>query len=665
MGVESELYQLREQIRDHDYRYYVLDEPIIADSDYDKLMQALLILEAKHPELVTRDSPSQRVSGMVQEGFQPMSHGRPMLSLDNCFDKDSFQTFYQRIDEKLGSGTWTLAAEPKLDGLAVNLTYEKGQLVSAATRGDGQSGEDISTNVRTMRVIPLKLRSQVIPEYIEIRGEVIMTLSAFNVLNARCLDQGQKTFVNPRNAAAGSLRQLDANITAERSLHFFAYGVGVAKGISFVTHAQMLEQLAQWGLPVNQLSTLCKNLNEAESYYQDLASKRPSLDYGIDGAVFKINEVDKQAKLGYTGRAPRYAIAYKYPAEEAQTLLENISFQVGRSGAITPVAKLKSVFVGGANVQHASLHNLHEVHRKDVRVGDTVLVRRAGDVIPEVIRPILSLRPPHAEHVKPPTHCPSCQGKIAIKDDGMHMLCLRGDACSGQMLGQIKHFVSRKAMNIDGLGDKIVQMLLAESLVRRPVDLYYLNENSVATLPRMGELSAANLIQAIEQSKAVSLGRFIYALGIPEVGWATANQLANYFGDLQAIMEADTAILERINDVGEVVAANIVSYFADDLYKDHIVALQQAGVTWHHEHMHDRSMLGMRIVITGKFANFSREELTEHCEVLGAKVSCSVSKKTDVLLCGEDAGSKLTKAQKIGVQIISQENLDSFLSQYR
>ena len=662
MDTQQKIDNYHKLISDYDYHYYVLDEPVVSDYEYDTLMKSLVLLEKDHPHLVSFNSPTQRVGGALKGGFTPFKHGKRMLSLDNCFDMSSFESFYDRLLKKNDVEHCELAAEPKLDGLAVNLCYRNGVLDAAATRGDGEVGEEITHNIRTMKGIPLRLRGDNIPLEIEIRGEVIMLQSDFNALNKSALQKGEKTFVNPRNAAAGSLRQLDPRITASRSLRFFAYGIGRHEiNHDFSKHTEVLSQIKKWGLPVNPHIKICKNLSDCETYYHQLVSMRDKLGYGIDGAVFKLNRLDSQKKLGYSSRAPKYAIAYKFPAEEAYTELQSVEFQVGRTGVITPVAKLSPVFVGGATVKHATLHNMTELHRKDLRVGDTVVLRRAGDVIPEIVKPILDKRKKDARPVDPPTHCPSCLGAVHLSGNTIHLICSRGTECPGQKIGQLKHFVARKAMDIEGLGEQWIRALVDEKLVSQAADLYGLSQEDLLTLPRMAALSSQNLIDAIIKSKQSNLSRFIYALGIPDVGWTTANQLANHFECLESVMQADQIELEKIPDIGPIVSDHIVRYFSDQANLDAIRKMTDLGVKWVHQKREHLPLSGKTIVITGKLSNWSRESLTEKCEELGAKVSNSVSKKTSFLIAGESAGSKLKKAQKLGIEIIFEDSISEHI----
>jgi DNA ligase (NAD+) len=651
---------LRASIAEHDYCYYVKDAPSISDHDYDQLMQSLLQIEKDYPECITAQSPTQRVSGQVQSGFDAYTHHQAMLSLDNVFNDEALAHFYRRIESKSVASAVTMIGEPKLDGLAVSLVYEKGILMRGVTRGDGVAGEVITENVRTIPSIPLTLRAHSVPDYVEIRGEVFMSKQAFADLNKRI--HPNKPFVNPRNAAAGSLRQLDASVTAERSLSIYCYGVGALES-SLTSHHQMLEQIDLWGLPVSPLIAPCATLEACQNYYADLQKKRDQLPYEIDGVVFKVDDIGLQKILGNSTRAPKHAIAYKFPAEEVVTILKAIDFQVGRTGAITPVAKLEPVFVGGATVQKATLHNIQEAQRKDVRVGDTVVVRRAGDVIPEVVKPVLSKRLQGSKVIKLPDRCPSCSGPIIMSEGGIVARCASGAKCEGQLVAAIKHFVSKHAMNIDGMGDKIVKMLISNELITSPADIFHLTPTSLQGIPRMADLSINNLLQSIEASKKTTLARLIYALGIAEVGRATAKNIAAYFGDLAPIMSADASALQNIDEVGAIVANNIVEYFSNSAHCTMVNDLITSGITWEASASHTNTLQGKSIVITGKFNDYSRDELTEYCEARGAKIRSSVSKKTDYLLCGSDAGSKLAAAQKHGVKIIDKDLLAWFFSE--
>ncbi len=655
--------QLKNDIMEHDYQYYVLDDPAISDHEYDQLMQSLIAIEKQYPNLITNDSPTQRVSGQVQKGFESFVHRKPMLSLDNVFSQEALAQFHQKASAKLAVDELIMAAEPKLDGLAVSLVYQQGLLIHGVTRGDGMAGENITHNIRTIHSIPLKLRGKNIPDYVEIRGEVFISKQSFEKLNKWCFDQGQKAFVNARNAAAGSLRQLDSSVTSQRSLSIYCYGIGyLSTDIVIDTHEHLWHQLREWGMPVNPHSQLCGTLQACYQYYDELHRMRAQLDYEIDGVVYKINHKDHQESLGHSHRAPKYAVAYKFPAEEAHTVVEAIDYQVGRTGVITPVARLVPVFVGGATISNATLHNIQEVHRKDIRVGDTVVVRRAGDVIPEIVKPILSKRPANHKQVTLPDSCPSCLGPIVISDNGIVAKCASGAQCQGRLVQAIKHFVSKKAMDVDGLGDKIVKQLVDQGLVLKPSDIYALSIDNVMGLERMAEQSVHNLMAAIEVSKGTTLARLIYALGIPEVGQATAKNLANHFGELNQIMTADEQTLQGIDEVGPIVARNIVNFFEQDSHTDMIKQLEERGVSWTHHKNISQHLQGKTIVITGKFSQYSRDELVEYCESHGARISQSVSQKTDYLLCGEDPGAKLIKSKELGVAIIEVNDMNLFLS---
>ncbi len=670
-AVEQEIQSLREQLNYHAWRYYVLDDPEIPDAEYDKLFRRLETLEQQYPELITLDSPTQRVGGKVLDHFKQVTHEIPMLSLSNAFSEDEIHDFAQRIDELLDHEAFNIVAEPKLDGLAISLRYENGILVQAATRGDGQTGEDVTQNVRTIQSVPLKLRHDDYPQILEARGEVFMPKAGFDKLNEAQIKKGEKPFANPRNAAAGSLRQLDSKVTASRPLDMFCYGLGVVKGEHpeqpiKQTHNDILKQLQHWGLPVSPEVKRLDNCQQCLDYYQDILQRRPELPYEIDGVVFKVDSIAQQQKAGFISRAPRWAIAYKFPAQEAMTKLLAIDVQVGRTGALTPVARLEPVFVGGVTVTNATLHNQDEIDRKDVRVGDTVIVRRAGDVIPEVVGPVLSKRPDNAQPYKMPDHCPVC-GSVAERVDGeAKSRCTGGLYCPAQRKEAIKHFASRKAMDIDGLGDKLVEQMVDAGLINDVSDLYQLSVKQVSALERMGPKSAQNLIQAIEKSKSTTLPRFIYALGIREVGEATALALARHYKSLQAIESATQEDLQDVPDVGPVVAQHIVTFFAQKHNQEVLKKLLDAGIHWPEISTKDKTKLplaGKTVVLTGSLSTMARNEAKARLIELGAKVSGSVSKKTDIVISGEKAGSKLGKARELGIKIINEEQLIELFKQ--
>lgn len=668
--MQQKIQALRSEIEKHNQAYYELDQPLIADAEYDRLFQQLQALEAEYPEYATLDSPTQRVGGAPLVHFESVTHRLPMLSLDNAFANEQVDAFATRCRNRLELSEESpieFACEPKLDGLAVSLSYQDGLLVQAATRGDGQVGEDITHNVRTIRNLPLRLQGEQLPSLLEVRGEVFMPLAAFADFNQQLADQGEKTFVNPRNMAAGSLRQLDPKITAQRPLAILCYALGVIEGGELAdTHGDRLAQLAAWGLPVCAESQVVEGVAGCLAYYQAIEAQRDQLPYGIDGVVYKINRHDWQQQLGFVSRAPRWALAHKYPAQEEMTVVEAVDFQVGRTGAITPVARLKPVFVGGVTVSNATLHNIQETHRKDVRVGDSVIVRRAGDVIPEVVKVDLSRRPADAQPVTLPSRCPSCQGVIEISESGIIARCIAGITCPAQLISSIIHFASRKALNIDGLGDKLIELLVNEEHLTKVVDLYRLPKDLLASLPRMGDKSAQNLLDALAESQQTTLAKFLYALGIREVGEATAKTLADYFGSLQRLLDADIEDLQSLPDVGPVVATHIAEFFSEPAHLQLIKDLQQAGIVWpEHEGkpaQNDLPLHGRIFVLTGKLEHLSREDAKAQLQALGAKVAGSVSSKTSDVVAGEAAGSKLTKAQALGIAVMDEAGLQALLA---
>jgi DNA ligase (NAD+) len=658
---------LRSQINYHNRQYYVYDAPEIPDAEYDRLMRELQSLEQQHPELITPDSPTQRVGEAPLEGFEEVVHRVPMLSLDNAFSEQEMEEFERRIRDRLKLGAEAVVhylAEPKLDGLAVNLRYEEGRLVQGATRGDGSRGEDVTSNVRTIKAIPLKLDGKEWPEVVEIRGEVFMPRRGFDKLNVRARERGEKSFVNPRNAAAGSLRQLDPRITARRPLSFYAYGFGeISTGEIADAQSTSMSQLKQWGVPVSPIAQRVEGAAGCFSYYQEMLEQRDGLAYDIDGVVFKVDDLALQERLGYVSRAPRWAIAYKFPAQEEMTRVEAIEFQVGRTGAVTPVARLQPIFVGGVTVSNATLHNMDEVTRKDVRAGDKVVVRRAGDVIPEVVSVVDPKRPKRSKPVALPAHCPVCGSDIDKPEGEAVARCSGGLFCPAQRREALKHFASRKAMDIEGLGDKLVEQLVDLGLVNNPAELYSLSLEQLSGLERMAEKSAQNLLDALKKSKQTRLPRFLFALGIREVGEATAQALASHFGSLDAIREADEEQLQETPDVGPVVAAHIVAFFRQEHNREVIKALIEAGIRWPDvEPVSEerQPLLGKTCVITGTLSR-PRDEIKADLEALGAKVAGSVSKKTDYLIAGEMAGSKLTKAEGLGVQVVDDAGLEALL----
>lgn len=665
----AEAAALREEILRHDYLYYVLDAPEVPDAEYDRLFRRLQALETEYPELISPESPTQRVGGQPAREFAAVTHRMPMLSLNNAFEPDEAAAFDRRVREGLGQEEIAYAVEPKFDGLAISIVYEHGQLSQAATRGDGYSGEDVTANIRTVRAIPMRLSTPQPPALLEIRGEVLMLKRDFERLNQQQLARGDKLFANPRNAAAGSLRQLDPRITATRPLSFFAYGIGSTQGApEFSTHAEMMDYLAGLHLPVAKERAVARGLEGLMAYYRRIGEQRDNLPYDIDGVVYKVNLLAQQRELGFVSRAPRFAIAHKFPAQEALTVVEAIDVQVGRTGAITPVARLKPVFVGGVTVTNATLHNQDEITRKDVRAGDTVSVRRAGDVIPEVVRVIAERRPPGTspyDLLQAIGHaCPVCGSHVIRLEDEAVARCTGGLYCPAQRKQALLHFASRRAMDIEGMGDKLVDQLVDQSLVHTMADIYRLDLTTYAGLERMAEKSAANLIDALEQSKHTTLARFLYALGIRNVGEATAKDLARHFGNLRSIMDAGFETLQQVPDVGPVVAEAIVQFFAEPHNQQVIAQLQQAGIHWQEGEgvaAAEGPLTGKTLVLTGTLPDLTRDEAKDRIEAAGGKVAGSVSKKTDYVVAGSDAGSKLEKAQALGVTILDQAGLMELL----
>lgn len=659
--------ELRAQIAQHDYHYYVLDEPLIPDAEYDRLMQELRALEGAHPELIRPDSPTQRVSGTPNATFGEVVHQVPMLSLDNAFTEEDLQAFDRRIHERLGvAGELDYVAEPKLDGLAVTVIYRDGLLERSATRGDGVRGEDVTANVRTIRAVPQRLRGQA-PALLEARGEIFMPLARFERMNEQARARGEKVFVNPRNAAAGSLRQLDARITAARPLAGFFYGLGALEGASLPERqGQLLQWLRTLGLPVCPDARAVRGVAGCLAYYREMGERRSSLPYQIDGVVYKLDRRVDQERLGFLSRAPRWAIAHKFPADEALTVVKGIEFQVGRTGALTPVARLAPVFVSGVTVSNVTLHNIDEVHRKDVRVGDTVVVRRAGDVIPEVVSVILDKRPQDAVPVQLPQSCPVCGSQVLRVEGEAVARCTGGFTCRAQRQEALRHFASRRALDIEGLGDKLIEQLVEREQVKSPADLYALTLPQLSQLERMGEKSAANLLAAIEKSKHTTLPRLLYGLGIREVGEATALALARHFGTLERLMSADESAIRQVPDVGPVVAAHVAAFFASDEHRRVIKALRDKGVKWPDIERAAATpgppaLSGRTVVITGTLGSMSREQAQEALSARGARVSGSVSKKTSFVVAGSEAGSKLAKARELGVPVLDEQQLIALL----
>ena len=668
-SISKRIDTLRTQIRTYDYQYYVLDDPSVPDAEYDRLMRELIELETQNPQLVREDSPTQRVAGAPVESFNEVKHEVPMLSLGNAFTEQELQAFDARVQDRLKIKKQIIYnAEPKLDGLAVSLLYEKGHLVQAATRGDGHNGEEITENVRTIRSVPLSLRGKGIPARLEVRGEVFMSKQGFKRMNIAARSNDEKEFVNPRNAAAGSLRQLDPRLTAKRPLEIFCYGVGVVAGKTLPQeHHLILQQLQAWGLRICPLVKVVAGVEGCWRYYEDILRQRDQLDYEIDGVVYKVNRMDWQQSLGFVSRAPRWAIAHKFPAQEEITQVREVDFQVGRTGAITPVAKLNPVFVGGVTVSNATLHNMDEIERKDVRAGDTVIVRRAGDVIPEVVKVVLERRKKGARKIKLPKCCPECGSKILRVEGEAVARCVAGFACPAQRKGALKHFASRNAMDIEGLGDKIIDQLIEHEIVKNLNDLYHLKLDTISNLDRMGEKSAQNLLDSIDESKKVPLAKFIYALGIREVGEATAIALADYFNfDLDTLMLASEEQLQLVPDVGPIVAKRIAQYFKES-NNTRLIKRLRKEIGWTDSGSSDNTLsdvlLGNVYVLTGTLASMSRDQAASKLRLLGAKVSSSVSKNTTAVVAGEKAGSKLQKAEKLGVPILSEQELMDLIKQ--
>jgi len=660
--------ELRSQIEDHNYHYYVLDDPRIPDAEYDRLFRELQKLEADYPDLASDDSPTRRVGSAAETSFEEVVHRLPMLSLDNAFSEEELRDFDRRVRDRLDNGgEIEYVCEPKLDGLAVSLHYENGSLTVAATRGDGYSGEDITANIRTIPSVPLKLRGDDVPDMVEVRGEVYMPKAGFEKLNQRLADQGEKTFVNPRNAAAGSLRQKKSTVTAKRPLEMCAYSVAVAdESMLPDTQWDGLKQVQRWGFRINPEMRKARGVDECLEAYNELMEKRDSLPYEIDGIVFKVNRLDLQQRLGFVSRAPRWAIAQKFPAQEELTVIEDVEFQVGRTGAVTPVARLKPVFVGGVTVSNATLHNMDEIRRLDAHIGDTVFIRRAGDVIPQVVKVVPEKRPGNAKPVELPKACPVC-GSDVIQIEGEAVArCSGGLYCPAQRKEAIRHYASRKAMDIEGLGDKWIDILVDRGMVETVADLYHLKVKDLTSLERMGEKSAGNLVKAIGDSREPVLWRFLYALGIREVGEATAKALASHFGTLEAIADADEEALQQVPDVGPIVAGHIRSFFDQSHNQETLEALREAGVKWQEEVVEqgEKPLQGETWVLTGTLSGMTRDEAREKLETLGAKVAGSVSKKTACVVAGEAAGSKLAKAEQLGVPVLDEEGLLELLKEH-
>ncbi|MFU2316379.1 NAD-dependent DNA ligase LigA [Rahnella sp. PCH160] len=664
--IEEQINHLRTQLRHHEYQYHVLDAPEVPDAEYDRLMRELRELETAHPELITADSPTQRVGAAPLSAFEQVKHRVPMLSLDNVFDEESYLAFYKRVQDRLKTAEpLTFCCELKLDGLAVSLLYENGELVQAATRGDGTTGENITANVRTIRAIPLRLHGENIPERLEVRGEVFMPQPGFEAMNEEARRTGGKVFANPRNAAAGSLRQLDPRITAKRPLTFFCYGVGLLEGGELPrSHYDRLQQLKAWGLPVSERVRVCTGSDDVLAFYRQVEADRPSLGFDIDGVVVKIDSLDIQETLGFVARAPRWATAFKFPAQEQITLVKDVEFQVGRTGAITPVARLEPVLVAGVMVSNATLHNADEIERLGLRIGDTVIVRRAGDVIPQVVGVVLDERPEDAREVVFPTHCPVCHSDVERVEGEAVARCTAGLICGAQRKEALKHFVSRRALDVDGMGDKIIDQLVEKEYVKNPADLFRLTAGKLTGLDRMGPKSAQNVVNALEKAKETTLARFLYALGIREVGEATAANLAAHYGSVEALKAADIESLKTVPDVGDVVAKHVVNFLSEEHNRQVIDELLSPEINVHWPEVQvivpeeiDSPFAGKTVVLTGSLSILSRDEAKDRLTALGAKVSGSVSKKTDLVIAGEAAGSKLAKAQELGIEVIDEAEM--------
>ncbi len=680
--VDKRLRELRAELAQHNHRYYVLDDPAVPDSEYDRLMRELKALESQHPDLVTPDSPSQRVGGAPAAQFGEVRHAVPMLSLDNAFGEEDLQGFDRRVREKLDAREVEYTAEPKLDGLAISLVYEKGMLIRGATRGDGSTGEDVTQNIRTVRAIPLRLMGAGWPALLEVRGEVFMSKKGFEALNKTLSAKGEKTYVNPRNTAAGSLRQLDPRITAERPLEFYAYAWGEVRPNSLPRrHSEMLEKFRSWGLRVNPEIKTVQGAEGCLAYYQAMGKKRDSLPYEIDGVVYKVDRLDYRQELGFVAKAPRWAVAHKFPAQEMMTVLNAVDFQVGRTGALTPTARLEPVFVGGVTVSNATLHNMDEIERKDIRIGDTVIVRRAGDVIPEVAAVVLAKRPKGAKKVTLPKTCPVCGSEVVRPEGEAVARCSGGLFCTAQRKERILHFASRRAMDVEGLGDKLVEQLVDAKLVDTPADIFKLTMKKLADLERMGEKSAQNLVDAIAKSSKTTLPRFLYALGISDVGETTAADLAKHFGSLEKLeaaardyekqrlaldgappRETEKKLkeleLRGVEGIGPVVAEQIGAFFHQAGNRKVIAELCKAGVTWpampKQTAAGAQPLVGKTFVLTGTLGSMTRDDAKERIQALGGKVSGSVSAKTHYVVAGSEPGSKLREAERLKVPVLDE-----------
>lgn len=664
--LRKEIDRLKQQLNEHNYYYYVLDDPKISDAEYDKLFTRLKTLEEQYPHLLTPDSPTQRIGAAPLKQFASIQHEVPMLSLENAFDEEDVAAFDQRIQDRLKStSSIEYCCEPKLDGVAISIRYVHGILKQAATRGDGYTGEDVTSNVKTIKMIPLQLRGQHLPEVLEVRGEIFMTKVGFEKLNALAAKSDEKIFANPRNAAAGSLRQLDPRITASRPLNIFFYGVGYTEGAKLPTkHYDILKKLSDWGLRTNPLIEVMVGKEACLKYYEKIKNQRLQLPYEIDGVVYKVNDIKEQEQLGYVTRAPRFALAHKFPAEEVQTVIESVDFNVGRTGALTPVARLNPVYVHGVTVSNATLHNMDEIQRKDIRIGDTVIVRRAGDVIPEVVSVVKAKRK-STKKIIMPKHCPICHSSVEQVEGEAVARCTGGLICPAQRKEIIKHFASRRAMNIEGLGDRLVDQLVEKKLLKTVADIYDLTQSQLENLERMGAKSASNILAQIHKSKITTFNRFLYALGIREVGEATAKQLALHFKTFSALQTADIEDLQAVADIGPVVATHIEHFFQEPHNREVIKKLFNAGIGWESiKRDLQLPLQGKTFVITGTLSGMSRDEAKDRLEKLGAKVSGSVSSKTNYVIVGLEPGSKLEKAKELNIPILEDNQLHDFLIKY-
>lgn len=666
--VKTRIFELRDSINEHNYRYHVLDDPTIPDAEYDRLVRELQSLEQLYPELITPDSPTQRVGATPLTTFPEVNHKVPMLSLDNAFSEEEAFAFDKRIKDRLDFDEEIIyCCEPKLDGLAISLLYENGKLIQGATRGDGTTGENITQNVRTIKSIPLTLRGNHFPRLIEIRGEVYMPKLGFAELNEQAKKQGEKIFANPRNAAAGSLRQLDPRITASRPLAMFCYGVGYVEGGKMpLTHSLVIKQLAEWGCRISPETKVVKGIKQCLAFHESIAKKRNQLPYEIDGVVYKVDDFSLQAKLGFVSRAPRWALAHKFPAHEEITEIIDVEFQVGRTGILTPVARLKPVSVSGVTVSNATLHNMDEIARKDIHIGDYVIVRRAGDVIPEVAQVILGKRSHHVKKIILPKHCPVCGSLVEREEGEAAARCSGPLICRAQIEEGIKHFASRRAMDINGLGDKIVEQLVAVGLIKSVADLYDLTPQQLIDLERMAEKSATKLCEAIEKSKFTTLPRFIFALGIRDVGETTARVLAQHFADLNKIQSATEEELQFVTDIGPIVSKHIVEFFMQPQHKKLIQRLLAAGIYWPkiETDIHKKPLMGKTFVLTGTLTTLTREEASEKLIQLGAKVTNSVTKATSYVIVGESPGSKYEKAKELNIVIFTEKQFLDFIEKF-